>query len=196
MLVPEAAAPNTSIIGETADSRLWLGSMGNWLTLLLTSALIAAVVCLQRLHPSIFSHLEVHDYFQRHPEQFIYGSDPSGFKRDPAWNEHTGWTRLANSTVNHGTDSEKYTVVPYEFTGKAGDAVFWHPLCMHDGSINLQPSPRETVIVTITRRFDEAAGLPPRDYAKRSSDLFAGWPALDLDRQDDKQCRQDTRTEH
>eukprot|EP00978_Attheya_sp_CCMP212_P028375 scaffold97840_cov57-Attheya_sp.AAC.4 len=126
------------------------------------------------------SHHQVHDYFQKHPEHYIHGSNPGGFRDASDWSEKNGWASLAGDTVNHGPDPDKYTVVPFEFTGKAGDVIFWHPLTCHKGSINLSRTLKESVFTRFHRSFNNAAGLPPREYENRP-DLFAGWPKLSSD---------------
>jgi ectoine hydroxylase-related dioxygenase (phytanoyl-CoA dioxygenase family) len=123
------------------------------------------------------SHHQVHDYFQKHPEHYVYGSNSGGFRDASDWSEKSGFAMLAGDTVNHGSDPDKYTVVPFEFTGKAGDVIFWHPLMCHKGSINLRHTQKEAVFTRFHRSFNNAAGLPPREYEDRP-DLFAGWPKL------------------
>eukprot|EP00978_Attheya_sp_CCMP212_P028377 scaffold97841_cov58-Attheya_sp.AAC.2 len=123
------------------------------------------------------SHHQVHDYFQKHPEQYIHGSNSGGFRDASDWSESSGWATLAGDTVNHGSDPDKYTVVPFEFTGKAGDVIFWHQLMCHKGRINLSRTQKESVFTRFVRSFNNAAGLPPREYENRP-DLFAGWPKL------------------
>ena len=73
------------------------------------------------------SHLNARDYFRDNPEK-INGSflrwEP-GYDSDPR-----NWKQFMKD------------IEPREFTGKAGDVIFWHSWLFHTGSVNCNPSPR------------------------------------------------------
>ena len=75
------------------------------------------------------SHLSTHDYFLEFPTH-IDGS----FDKREDWEERK-W-RVFSDQSPQG---------PVEFTGRAGDLIFWHCFLCHTGSPNIRPVPRTGV---------------------------------------------------
>ncbi len=75
------------------------------------------------------SHLSTHDYFLEFPTH-IDGS----FDKREDWEERK-W-RVFSDRSPQG---------PVEFTGRAGDLIFWHCFLCHTGSPNIRPVPRTGV---------------------------------------------------
>ena len=94
------------------------------------------------------SHLTTHRYFL----------DPD---------EITGDFRKHNRPIF----SEIAPEPPREFTGKAGDVLLWHSGLCHNGSVNVNPSPRFAVIVRYAHRLKE----DPAFKMEVPEDLWKYW---------------------
>lgn len=73
------------------------------------------------------SHLAAHSFFKSRPECINPNAHPHPFNDSESLDRHapTG-----------------YSGQPREWTAKAGDTILWHYWTMHNGSMNLSPTPR------------------------------------------------------
>lgn len=95
------------------------------------------------------SHLTAHAYFLEHPDE------------------------IAGDFRKHQRPifSEIAPEPPREFTGKAGDVLLWHSGLCHNGSVNVNPSPRFAVIVRYAHRLKE----DPAFKLEVPDDLWKYW---------------------
>ena len=86
------------------------------------------------------SHHTTHQHFLKHPHM-IDGQ----FSREPGfeWSEENDFTNIA-------------PLPPREFTGTAGDVIFWHSFLVHTGSANIRQSPRLGVFSRWQHRDQDA----------------------------------------
>ena len=82
------------------------------------------------------SHLTTHSYFLEDPARI-----------DGRFKEEEGWSNMVFS--------DRAPEGPREFTGRAGDVIFWHSFLVHSASINVRSEPRFAMLVRFTHIHQE-----------------------------------------